>query len=67
MKSSCVSHPTREPLIIIRKWQITACNGNACAAALLSFFEYWHNIKTDSLSKDKEVNEKFSEYGEECF
>jgi hypothetical protein len=45
MRSSCIRHLENEPLIVIRRWQIEACDGDACAAALLSFFEYWHNIK----------------------
>ncbi len=47
MKSTCIQHPTNEPLLIIRQWQLDFCEGNHCAAALLSFFEYWHNIRLD--------------------
>lgn len=50
MKSSCIPHPPNEPLIVIRKWQVEACGG-FCEAALLSFFEYWHNIKLDLQQK----------------
>jgi len=56
MKSSCISHPNSEPLIIIRKWQIEFCEGNQCAAALLSFFEYWHNIKLEQSHKAEQEN-----------
>jgi len=45
MNTSCIGHPRREPLIIIRKWQVEYCDDNTCAAALLSYFEHWHNIK----------------------
>ena len=55
-RGSCVVHPAREPLLVIRKWQIEACDGNVCAAALLSFFEYWHNIKLDQRLKAKQAN-----------
>ncbi len=54
MKSSCISHPAKEPLIIIRKWQIEFCNGDRCAAALLSFFEYWHNVKLNIVEKHRD-------------
>lgn len=45
MKTSCIEHPEKEYLVLIRAWQIEACNKNHCAAALLSLFEYMHNIK----------------------
>lgn len=50
MKNSCIPHPEREPLIMIRRWQLDFA-GDACAAALLSFFEYWHNNKLDNQDK----------------
>jgi hypothetical protein len=42
-KESCVEHPAGEWLVIFREWQVEACDGNHCAAALLSFFEFQHN------------------------
>ncbi len=39
MRSSCITHPAREPLLVIRKSQVDFCQGNVCAAALLSFFD----------------------------
>jgi hypothetical protein len=56
MKASCVIHPDCEPMIIVRKWQLDFCNGNKSAAALLSFFEYWHNIKLEQSQKAKFQN-----------
>ena len=47
MNNTCTQHPTRDPLLVIRQWQLDFCEGNHCAAALLSFFEYWHNIRLD--------------------
>ena len=47
MKSTCIQHPTNEPLLIIRRWQLDFCEDNHCAAALLSFFEYWHNLRLE--------------------
>lgn len=46
MKTSCVAHPENEPLIIVRRWQVQACDGDFCAAELLSFFEQKHDILT---------------------
>lgn len=56
MNSSCISHPEREKLVIIRQWQIEFCEGNSCAAALMSFFEYWHNVKLDQSEKNTQFN-----------
>jgi len=56
MRGSCIRHPAKEPLIIVREWQIEACDGNRCAAILLSFFEYWHDIKLQMASKAARQN-----------
>jgi len=56
MKTSCISHPENERLVIIRKWQEEFCEGNVCAAALLSYFEYWHNWKLNSDEYNKKLN-----------
>lgn len=34
-----LAHPPKDPLVIIRQWQLEFCNGNHCAAAILSMFE----------------------------
>ncbi len=65
MKSSCIRHPEKEPLIIIRKWQLDFCEGNKVAAALISFFEYWHNIKLEQLKDSKKMNHVAMMHGEE--
>jgi len=64
MKSSCIAHPPKQRLILIREWQMTFCGGNACAAALLSFFEYWHNIKLEQAKKAREMNATAERHGE---
>lgn len=46
----CISHPTSEPELKIRAWQIHATDKNYCAAALLGFFEYWHNNSVNEVS-----------------
>jgi hypothetical protein len=57
MKSSCISHPERERLVIIRKSQVEFCEGNQCAAAVMSYLEYWHNWKLDSDEYNKKAND----------
>lgn len=56
MKSSSINHPENEPLIIIRQWQLDFCEGDKVAAALMSFFEYWHNIKLGNASQNEKAN-----------
>ena len=64
MKSSCIDHPAREPLILIRKWQLEFCEGKAVAAALMSFFEYWHNIKLETQKQNRKLIEVANAHGE---
>ncbi len=64
MKSSCISHPERERLVIIRKWQVEFCDGNHCAAAVMSFFEYWHNWKLDSDEHNRKSNDISEMHGD---
>jgi hypothetical protein len=64
MKESCIQHPPKAPLIIIREWQLDACGRNECAAALLSFFEYWHNIKLESRSQAEAINVSRQQHGD---
>ena len=65
MKNSCIVHPKREALIIIRKWQLEFCDGDKVAAALLSFFEYWHNHRLDSAEQDEKKNAVAKYHGED--
>lgn len=64
MRTSCIAHPPQQPLIIIHAWQRKFCEGNVTAAALLSFFEYWHNIKLDMQQKAIELNRVSERHGE---
>jgi hypothetical protein len=67
MKTSCISHPEREQLVIIRKWQIEFCEGNQCAAAVMAYFEYWHNWKLDSDEYNKKANDVSDAHGDSRF
>lgn len=51
-------------MLVIRAWQVKACDGDHCAAALLSFFEYWHNVKAESADKAEQANEVAEKAGE---
>ena len=64
MKVSCITHPPNEHFIKIHPWQIDACDGNECAAALLSFFEYFHNIKLEQALKAKQANDIAEVHGD---
>ncbi len=64
-RSTCIRHPENEPLIVIRQWQVALCEGNTCAAALLSFFEYWHSIKLEMRHKAQQANIIAQRHGEE--
>ena len=65
MKSGCIQHPANEPLIIIRKWQLEFTDGDRVAAALLSFFEYWHSIKLEMGRKNTASNNVAEQHGYE--
>lgn len=64
MLTSCIQHPPRHPLIIIREWQVHFCDGDKCAAALMSFFEYWHNIKLEQATKASQANDIAEQHGD---
>jgi len=49
--TSCINHPEKEQLLILREWQIDYCEGNHIAAGLLSILEYWHNVKYQNQQK----------------
>lgn len=42
-KSASASQSSNLQLVKICKWQVQFCEGNFCAAALISFFEYLYN------------------------
>ena len=45
MKNSCVKHPTESKFTKIYDWQLIATEKSKEASALLSLFEYYHNIR----------------------
>ena len=41
------------------------CDNHHCAAALLSFFEYWHNVKLEQRQQAEHANRVARQHGEE--
>jgi hypothetical protein len=48
MKTSCIEWPAKSALLVIRKPAVEICGWNQCAAALISLFDYWHNVEVDA-------------------
>lgn len=65
MRNSCVSRPAKRRLIIINESDLQFTDGNVCAAALISFFEYWHNVKLDAAQKAREENDIREAHGDD--
>ena len=63
MKSSCVQHPKNERLILIRESYVKAF-GDYKIATLVSYFEYWHNIKLEMIRKNKKYNDIAEAHGD---
>jgi hypothetical protein len=43
--TTSVRHPDKNSYITLHEWQIRFCQGNHCAALLLSYFSAWHDWK----------------------
>lgn len=65
MRSSCIAWSKDEPLILIRQSQLKLCDGNHCAAALLSFFEFWHNNRLANKEQAEHANRVAEQHGED--
>jgi len=52
-KTSCISHPAKQQLIIIREDYLEICDCDHCAAAILNVMEYWTNIKLGSAEQSE--------------
>ena len=42
-RESCIAHPPKQVIAIVRQDYYELMNRDACAAALLNIFEYWAN------------------------
>lgn len=56
VRESCVVHPAKARIVLYRDWQFDVCGGDPVGAALLNFFEYWHNIKLANQPQAKAYN-----------
>jgi hypothetical protein len=57
-QTSCIRHPANARFLKIYQWQLDFCDGNACAAALMSYFEFCHNGKLQHLQQSKALNDE---------
>jgi hypothetical protein len=57
-QTSCIRHPANTRFLKIYQWQLDFCDGNACAAALMSYFEFCHNGKLQQLQQSKTLNDE---------
>lgn len=62
IKTSCLSHPPRAKIVLIREEFLTITGGHHCAAALLAVMEYWTNWKLDHIARQVE---EFRELGKD--
>jgi hypothetical protein len=51
-------------MVLIHQWQVEFCDGNHCAAALLQYFIYWHDIKVAMREKNQQANRVAESHGE---
>lgn len=63
MRSSCISHPADEEMLVIRKWQSDAFE-DALTGALISYFIYWHDIKTEMKKQAEQANRVAEQHGD---
>ena len=56
-QTSCIRHPANTRFLKIYQWQLDFCDGNACAAALMSYFEFCHNGKLQQQGQAKTLND----------
>lgn len=56
MKTSVIQWPRADRFIRVHESLLKATKGNACAAALIAFFERWHNYRLEQLEYDEEYD-----------
>jgi hypothetical protein len=63
VRTGCIRHPVGARYLKIYEWQLEFCDGNQCAAALMSYFEYCHNWKLEQLEQAKKQNDELETSG----
>lgn len=64
MKTSCINHKPGTMIAILRQDYLDICDNHVGAAFLLSFFEYWHNIKLEMSVKNRQANDIAEKHGD---
>jgi hypothetical protein len=42
---NCITNPAKDSILVLRKWYVDICDGNRCAAAVLSYLIYCHELQ----------------------
>lgn len=63
-REACITFPPNEPILLIRASYILLCDGDTCCAALLSVFQYWHEVKLASREQARAHNAAASAAGQ---
>ncbi len=63
MKTSVLKHKAKDNIVILRESYLKIC-GDIHSAILLSYFEYWHNVKVSMLSKNIQSNNIAERHGD---
>lgn len=63
-RASCLRRSAEDHFLQIHQDDIDICEGNVTAAALLSFFEWWHNHKLIQQEKARQANDVAEIHGE---
>ena len=58
MRTGCLSHPANAQMMKVHQWQVDMLNGDISAAKLMSFFEYWHDIKLAAAEMEAQADVK---------
>ena len=56
IRESCIKHPARNPTVVLRADYLRLCDGDHCAAMILSQHEHWHNVRLENLQQAREHN-----------
>jgi hypothetical protein len=64
MQTSVLPRVKKDPIIVVRQSYIHICEGDTNAAILLSYFEYWHNVKVAMNTKNKQMNDVQERHGD---
>jgi hypothetical protein len=65
MRTSCISHRPKTPIVILSADYLELCDGDPAAAIILKILEYWTDIKLSHGSQTEIENQKRKQAGEE--